>query len=417
MRETTRRDWLRSTLAGLAAGTLSGPGCLPVGADLVVATDWSDAELADLESALAPLRVSWVRPTNSADPTWLVSRGLPADAVLGGPLVSYRRLEAEGRLAASATGQWVVARTAPLGLALAEGSRGGQADGGATSWRALGEPEWAGWVAVDDPRTDPVALAVAAARLSQGPWPEAYAELVRAVAQTWPVGDGAGSALARIERGEADAVPTAAHRVVGRKGVKFFPWPELGNWQEGAAVLRGARKSEVAGRLVREVARRPKAVARSSPWPTDPATASLLSDLLGATLIEAQPELRAAVATLRASTRPEVKAAAVWMVQAPPWPPASIGVLQARLDADVLLAALADQMAPDPEVRAWLVASWRRPEAPIDGAWLSELAGATGGRLAGEPRFRDWLRGEWIAWARQRYRRVERLAAGRVQRP
>ena len=48
------------------------------------------------------------------------------------------------------------------------------------------------------------------------------------------------------------------------------------------------------------------------------------------------------------------------------------------------------------------------------GPCLAELAGAADGRLAREPRFRAWLRGEWTAWTRQLYRRVARLAGGYV---
>jgi hypothetical protein len=43
---------------------------------------------------------------------------------------------------------------------------------------------------------------------------------------------------------------------------------------------------------------------------------------------------------------------------------------------------------------------------------LAEIARACDGRIADEPRLRAWLRAEWTAWARQRYRRVARLAAG-----
>jgi hypothetical protein len=79
-------------------------------------------------------------------------------------------------------------------------------------------------------------------------------------------------------------------------------------------------------------------------------------------------------------------------------------------DPRPLVETLAEQVAPDPRARAWLLNSWERPQAPIDGALLAELAGAAEGRLATEPRFRAWLRAEWTAWARQRYRRVERQA-------
>ena len=65
-------------------------------------------------------------------------------------------------------------------------------------------------------------------------------------------------------------------------------------------------------------------------------------------------------------------------------------------------------------VRSWLLESWEQPSRPIDGALLGELAHAVGGRLAREPRFRAWLQAEWTAWARQRYRRVARVAGGWV---
>ena len=78
--------------------------------------------------------------------------------------------------------------------------------------------------------------------------------------------------------------------------------------------------------------------------------------------------------------------------------------------AGELLDTLAAQVTPDADLRAWLVRSWFGPQRLIDGRMLDELAGAVGGRLARESRFRAWLRAEWTAWARQRYRRVARLA-------
>jgi hypothetical protein len=78
-----------------------------------------------------------------------------------------------------------------------------------------------------------------------------------------------------------------------------------------------------------------------------------------------------------------------------------------------LIETLAAQLAPEADVRAWLLRSWLVPGRSVDGALLDELAAAVDGRLVREPRFRAWLRSEWTAWARQRYRRVARLA----QRP
>ena len=98
----------------------------------------------------------------------------------------------------------------------------------------------------------------------------------------------------------------------------------------------------------------------------------------------------------------------------PPWPPASVTGLSTRPKGPALVDLLAEQIAPEPEARAWLRASWSGPTRAIDGALLAEIAGAAGGRLAREPRFRAWLRAEWTAWSRQLYRRVARVAGGYV---
>src|SRR5262249_35695521 len=76
-----------------------------------------------------------------------------------------------------------------------------------------------------------------------------------------------------------------------------------------------------------------------------------------------------------------------------------------------LTETLARELSPEPAVRAWLVRSWLSPPRIIDESLLAELAHAVGGRLGPEPRGRAWLRAELTTWARQRYRRVARLAA------
>ena len=134
----------------------------------------------------------------------------------------------------------------------------------------------------------------------------------------------------------------------------------------------------------------------------------MLADLLGATLVDAQDELWDAREALERAGHPE--RAERWMTQAPPWPPASVEIILREDASSALPETLASQLAPDADVRAWLLQSWLRPTRLIDGAWLEELAGGAGGRLVREPRFRAWLRAEWRAWARQRYRRVARLA-------
>ncbi len=144
---------------------------------------------------------------------------------------------------------------------------------------------------------------------------------------------------------------------------------------------------------------------------TDPAVANLVADLLGATLVDAQDELWAAWAALERAGYPAK--VLKWMTDPPPWPPASVAKIlgQPGETAMTLIETLAREIAPEPSVRAWLVRSWLSPKRLVDDTLLTELAQAVDGRLCREPRFRDWLRAEWTAWARQRYRRVVRLAS------
>jgi hypothetical protein len=75
-----------------------------------------------------------------------------------------------------------------------------------------------------------------------------------------------------------------------------------------------------------------------------------------------------------------------------------------------LVETLAAEVAPQPPARAWLLRSWLSPPRIVDDELLKELARAAQGQLGHEPRFRAWLQEEWTAWARQRYRRVARVA-------
>ncbi len=142
----------------------------------------------------------------------------------------------------------------------------------------------------------------------------------------------------------------------------------------------------------------------------DSAVEGLLADLVGAILVDAQDELWAAWAALGRAGDPE--AARKWMAEPPPWPPASIARLLARGDSEALnlVEALAREIAPDAAVRAELIRSWLASARVIDRGVLVELAHLADGRVITEPRFRAWLSAEWATWARQRFRRVERLA-------
>lgn len=404
--KVSRRQWLQTSLTALASGTIALSGCRPGADALIVVTNWSSRARAELEAAWSPSQIFWIQPTEGDDPTRLAGLGMVADVVLGGPVAGYRRLEEEGKLQPTEGRPWWLARKTTLGLALAAGLRDSP-----ESWNDLGGPSWAERIGWGDPRRESAALAIAEAHLAEGPWLEAYAELVRAVGQSR---DLVGSPLASLSRGLIQVVPTAADQSPEGSGPGFVVWPKLGPMLEGVAVLKGSIRPDEAAQFVHLVADRVEPGEASSRLSDDPDFRSLLADLLGATLVDASAELRAASRRLQAFEHPDAGPAAIWMVQPPPWPPASIQILQKRTDAEVLLSALVDQLTDDPEVRAWLSTSWKHSEhsQAIDGERLQELARAASGRLVAEPRFRAWLRGEWTAWARQRYRRVERLASG-----
>jgi hypothetical protein len=362
----TRRAWLRRAAAGLAAGTLASGGCGPGADGLVVACPWPEAEREALAASIRPARVRWVVPSASPDPTRLASAGVRLDAVLGGPPGGYVRLAREGRLAGAGPG-WVVARREPAARSILK-------PGPAPS--ALG-----------DPRDDPALLAWLRAYLEGASWPVRFAGLARLAASRTKGPDGPPSSL--------------------------FALPADFCYVEGAAALRDTGREALAARLIAEAASRAGEGPRPSPDDFEDAREGLLADLLGACFVDARAELvSASEAIERHESDPRVDRAAFWMVQPPPWPPASVGVLRAAEESADLVEVLADQVASAPDSRAWLLRSWSGAERPIDGPLLGEIAEADGGRLAREPRFRAWLRGEWLAWARQRYRRAARIARG-----
>ena len=144
---------------------------------------------------------------------------------------------------------------------------------------------------------------------------------------------------------------------------------------------------------------------------SDPDVESLVADLLGATLVDAQDELWTAWNALERAGSPEP--ARTWLTGPPPWPPASIEKYLKRdgENAMALIETLAAEVSPQPAERGWLIRSWLSPPRIVDQQLLTEMARAADGALCREPRFRAWLRAEWTASARQRYRRVARLVA------
>lgn len=377
---------------------LAVAGCGPGGVDdaLTVATAWPAAERARWgalfrEASGTPAPVRWVVLAPGDDPARLAARRHPPDLILGGPATAYEGLARRGLLEPDGEGRpaWRVARRAALGTAVAVGRDGPPA--------------------FDDPRRDPVTLARARAALAAGDWAAGYAGLVRSALGARPAGRRTGAALAAVERGAAGTAPAVAPLAgePGRAALRFEPDDGPPAWAEGVGVPRAAGRAAQARALLDELAGRGRVEPPGPAAAGGPEADALLADLLGATLVDARDELRDARAALGPAGAHRREEA--WMTEAPPWPPASVArLLRSDTQAMAMVETLAAQVAPEADVRAWLLRSWLAEPRRVDGALLAELAAAADGRLAREPRFRAWLRGEWTAWARQRYRRVAR---------
>jgi hypothetical protein len=405
-------------LALILAGCSAVAGCLGDDpATLTIATALPAADREGIENGFrewagkngvsAP--ITWVLLAPGDDQESVARHRRPPDVILVGSDSAHVRMTRAGLLEPPAVDpEWYSARRGLLGLVFPRGSdRSAAAD-----------------VTFDDPRRDPIALAWSRAHLgaSHSPyalnwaqahpaadrWAEGYARLVRAAGSRRQPGWQPGAAVAAVEKGEAGAAPSVQAEP-GR--LEFEHDIEQYEPAEWAAVVPGARHPEAAHAFLRYLRERNLAtqLAPTSPSTANPEADALLADLLGATLVDAHDELRAATLALERHGRPEK--AARWLTAPPPWPPASVALILARKSSAMpLVETLAAQLAPDPDVRAWLLRSWLAPGRPVNGALLEELAGAVDGRLVREPRFRAWLRSEWTAWARQRYRRVARLA-------
>lgn len=321
--------------------------------------------------------------------TWL------PDVFLGGSVDDYARLAAEGHLEGlgneTPRPYWREMNRAAVGPA-----------GGASRDSRS---------AMADPRVDPLTRAWCLGRLERNGWSTSYAKLVdrygrSAIAAGWR----SGSARAALDQGRADEVIRELDPDEGDEA-------EAEPYVEGAAIRAGSPRASMARQLLKFLGEQRNAEigpATESRTATDADARNLAADLLGATLVDAQDELRIADAAVREAGSPEW--AVGLLTQVPPWPPASVQKLLAK-DGESgleLLETLARQVAPAAGPRVWLSQSWLKSPGPINGEILHEIARVEGGRLVREPRFRSWLRAEWTQWARQRYRWVARLAASGV---
>lgn len=421
-REVAHRAKRRRTSAAiLVLAWAVAAGCeRPPGASLVIATDLDPTHLDDIAEAfrvwagartdalgVAPA-IRWLRTSPGRDPSDTLSGRSTVDLVLTAyPAGDTGRLDRANELESivldEEDGRVASAWSFPiggLGLLLDRDQFEARALTIPTGWDALGDPLLAGLIALDDPRRDPTTFALATARLSDGAWADGYEDLVRAAGQAAPMGRTPGSAEALVRRGGASIAPVTLDppRPEFRLRVQEVP----GHLTVRAGVARDAPGRDAARSFLRFLDDR---YGLTPEPPRSAARSRLLARLLGATLVDAQDELAGAVEAL--GRNPSARLA-TFLVEAPPWPPASVQELARSDPSGALAAALAEQLASGLDAQTWLLQSWSRSPRPIDGRLLDELAEVADGKLAAEPRFVDWLATEWTTWASQRYRRVGR---------
>jgi hypothetical protein len=426
----------------LVAVIAAAAACAERGSDVVVvATSWPSAERTRLETEFqawlrtappgivhAPVRLEWLALDPQDDLVAALARSDRIDVLLGGRISAILRLARDRKLAPTrgeGSPTWLVARGAVIRLVAGQGKAGSSrrahpAAGGQTGRRDTP------LIAFDDPRSDPVALAWAESLLEQRGFGDGYSLLVRAAAAGRRIGRQAGSAQGAIARGEAALAPSlispsdrgragGANFAAGAEQMAFEP-PRPARWVEGVAILRDAPDPGPARLFCRFLAEAkgmaPDIGNAQLEDGVDQERHALVADLLGATLVDAQDELWAAFQGLEQAGDPSRLLES--LTEPPPWPPASVTRLERDGSASHsgLMETLAREIAPEPAVRAELLRSWLLPPRKIELATLAELARLGQGRLCREPRFRAWLAAEWTAWARQRYRRVARVAHG-----
>jgi hypothetical protein len=365
------------TLA-LAIALVAWPGCTPGAPDrLVVATSWPVGARERLEMEFrnwvaashdrftgGPVRIQWLAVAPGDDPLKLARRARAPQVFLG----------SEETIAIFANQDQLAPIEHAGGARLCNVT--GKEKANAPSHLAL-----AALAVWNDPRGDRASLNRAMGRLAALGWREGYAELVQTAAVRERFGRSSASEAASSSADFVAIARTASGPGPAQEFLRFL------------CETQGARAGPGPG---------------VSDLGSSASFSTLVADLLGATLVDAQDELWTAWRALGGLSDRE--RALAWLVEPPPWPPASVSKYLGRDGerAMALIETLSVEVAPDAPARAWLKRSWLSPARLVDRAFLAELSQAAEGQLCREPRFRAWLREEWTAWARQRYRRVAR---------
>ena len=253
-----------SAFLALGAALALLTGCdQPATPSLKVATSWPLDERARLESEFEswrasstldsdrkPIHLEWLSLTPGEAVGPVARRRIPPDLLLGGSTSSYRRMSYDGRLLpvdSPDSARWCLSRRA--------------------AGRAVGR---------GDPRTDSITLEWARSELAPGRWREGYARLIDVAGHSPRIGRRGGCDSDARTKGD----PTPGNDLPSRDGV---------------GIPAGSREPELARSFVRFLLETRQAELASNPGADgDSADAdfdSLVADLLGATLVDAQDEL------------------------------------------------------------------------------------------------------------------------------
>ncbi|GIW89020.1 MAG: hypothetical protein KatS3mg108_3344 [Isosphaeraceae bacterium] len=379
-RSVSRRTWLTSALGSLGFAGCAPPRSLP-SQTVRLATNWPLEQLAGLPGWL--LRGACVvhgyqhlpQPEPRSD--WIILGGPPAP---DSERFTYQ------------VGLWID----PL------------RDTPAATWPSMAEVAAPDQLALDDPTVARGPALALAEFLGQGWSSQNYLTVLRAFAYARRPVAGLLAGPGRLLRGEVAATLGVRPDWLD-PDERFLP---LQSGLRGAEAVRIERDSPAARALRLNLRFNPTATPESS----DPSLAApqalrvrRLAGLIRAACVEPHAELRAAFVALdHAQThRPRAaQRAQSWLAQPPPWPPASVTALRLRRDGDRLVDDLISHLVPTAVERRALAQEWLREPRPLDAALLDAI------HWTDRPFFAAWLRAEWTAWCRQRYRRARRLALG-----
>ncbi len=424
MASVSRRAFLEYGSAAIGIAGCSSYDPRGAAETVVIATAWDEPAREFLARAWSRriseagerVRAIWERVAPYEDPVHAVDRIAP-DVLLGFADSALEKLAHAGRLVARGDGsiETAIVRHVPLGISsrtdLVESLGLEPID----RPRDLADPRLIDRVDLLDPREDPCAFVWNKSIFDQESTVNGYAELVRIAGNSAPIPRRGASRSIRLRTGRVVAA-TAAFGELPAIADLAFKRSESAEILERAAIPTSVRNKIGSREFLKMLEERGASIERLDRTILSKTCLfnGLLNDLWGSTLIDAGDELRRAWRDLHAAGRPE--RVERFLVEPPPWPPASMIELARKegvKPADSrLVSMLIDQLTDDADRRAWLSENRERPQRPIDRVVLEEIVAVDGGGLATEPRFRGWLRGEWTAWAEQRYRRTARTARG-----